>query len=93
MLADAGCRNTVFNGLAQTGAEYVRRLIDSGARRFRVEFLNESAEQTRNTIRMYRRLIRGEVEGKRLWRELRLRHQLGVTRGSLEAAERWRPPI
>src|SRR5213075_599696 len=39
--ADAGCRNTVFNALAQTGAEFVSRMLARGARRFRIEFLNE----------------------------------------------------
>jgi hypothetical protein len=43
--ADAGCRNTVFNSLAQTGAEYVSRMIALGVRHFRVEFLNETPEQ------------------------------------------------
>ncbi|MEO6992172.1 MAG: U32 family peptidase, partial [Lacunisphaera sp.] len=30
--ADAGCRNTVYNSRAQTGAEYAARLIELGAR-------------------------------------------------------------
>ncbi len=43
--ADAGCRNTLFNGRAQTGAEYAGRLMELGARHFRIEFVNETAEQ------------------------------------------------
>jgi hypothetical protein len=43
--ADAGCRNTVFNNRAQTGAEYVTRLLALGARAFRVEFLNETPDE------------------------------------------------
>ena len=43
--ADVGCRNTVFNALAQTGAEYVERMLALGVRHFRVEFLNETPEQ------------------------------------------------
>ena len=39
--ADAGCRNTVFNGTAQTGAEYVHKLLDLGLQNFRIEFVNE----------------------------------------------------
>jgi putative protease len=31
-------------------------------------------------------LLRGEISGADLWRELRLINQLGVTRGQLEAA-------
>ena len=33
--ADAGCRNTVFNARAQTGAEHVGRMLTLGLRHFR----------------------------------------------------------
>ncbi len=81
--ADVGCRNTVFNSLAQTGAEYVSRMMELGARHFRVEFLNEMPEQVTQTISKYRRLLRGEITGTELWRELKLMNQLGVTRGQM----------
>ena len=81
--ADVGCRNTVFNALAQTGAEYVSRMIELGVRHFRVEFLNETPEQVAKTIAKYCRLLRGEITGTELWRELKLMNQLGVTRGQI----------
>jgi putative protease len=81
--ADVGCRNTVFNALAQTGAEYVSRMQDLGVRHFRLEFLNESAEQVAETIAKYRQLLAGEITGQQLWRELKLLNQLGVTRGQM----------
>ena len=81
--ADAGCRNTVFNAAAQTGAEYVSRLRELGARHFRVEFLNETPGQVKQTVAKYRQLLRGEIDGGALWRELKLHHQLGVTRGQM----------
>jgi len=81
--ADVGCRNTVFNALAQTGAEYVEQMLALGARNFRVEFLNETPEQVAQTISKYRQLLRGEISGTELWRELRLMNQLGVTRGQM----------
>jgi putative protease len=84
--ADAGCRNTLFNAKAQTGAEHVAQFIELGARQFRIEFLNETTEEVTQTISMYRRLLRGEVTGAELWRELKLRNQLGVTRGTLQGA-------
>ena len=83
--ADAGCRNTVFNARAQTGAEYVGHLQTLGVRRFRIEFVNESAGEVATTIARYRALLRGELTGEHLWRELKLHHQLGVTRGQMEA--------
>ncbi|GAB1488900.1 DUF3656 domain-containing protein [Opitutaceae bacterium] len=86
--ADAGCRNTVFNNRAQTGAEYVERFMALGARSFRVEFVNESADDVTRTLDRYQRLLRGEVSGAELWRELKLINQLGVTRGQMETAPR-----
>jgi putative protease len=85
--ADVGCRNTVFNVLAQTGAEYVERMLALGVRQFRLEFLNETAEEVAKTIAKYRQLLRGEITGTQLWRELRLFNQLGVTRGQMAKPE------
>ncbi len=81
--ADAGCRNTVFNARAQTGAEYVARLLKLGARHFRIEFVNESAVETARVIGKYQALLKGETTGAQLWRELKLQNQLGVTRGAV----------
>jgi putative protease len=82
--ADVGCRNTVFNAVAQTGAEYVERMLTLGLRNFRVELLNETPEQVSRTIEKYRGLLRGEISGTQLWRELKLMNQLGVTRGQMD---------
>ena len=87
MKADAGCRNTIFHALAQTGAEHAARFLALGARHFRLEFLNETADTVTRTIGMYRRLLAGEVTGSQLWSELKLVNRLGVTRGSQERAE------
>ena len=86
--ADAGCRNTVFNARAQTGADYVARMLALGARHFRLEFLNETPEQAAQTIARYRQLLRGEITGPQLWRELLLLNQLGVTRGQMGSPAR-----
>ncbi len=81
--ADAGCRNTVFNSQTQTGAEYIAKMIGLGVRNFRVEFLDEMPETVERTISKYRQLLRGEIDGTQLWRELKLMNQLGVTRGQI----------
>ncbi len=82
--ADAGCRNTVFNGTAQTGAEYMQRLIGLGVRSFRLEFVNETPDQVRQTIDCYQQLLQGKMTGAQLWRKLKLQNRLGVTRGPFE---------
>jgi putative protease len=81
--ADAGCRNTVYNSMAQTGAEYVQRLIELGLENFRIEFVNETPEQVQKTIQSYQKLLQGEMTGSQLWQKLKLQNQLGVTRGAL----------
>jgi putative protease len=86
--ADAGCRNTVFNALAQTGADYVSRMLALGVRHLRIEFLNETPDQAAQTIARYRQLLRGEITGPQLWREWKLLNQLGVTRGQIGSPER-----
>ncbi|PZU98247.1 MAG: peptidase U32, partial [Leptolyngbya sp.] len=85
LLADAGCRNTVFNGVAQTGAEYAQRLMQAGARHFRLEFLDEGPEQVERAIAQYRQLLAGDISGSQLWRALHLQSKLGVTRGPLDS--------
>jgi putative protease len=85
--ADAGCRNTVFNARAQTGAEFATHLLALGARHFRIEFVNESPREVIATVTRYRALLRGEITGTQLWQELKLQNQLGVTRGQIDHAE------
>ena len=42
-----------------------------------------SLDQIKQTISRYRQLLRGEINGPQLWRELKLLNQLGVTRGQI----------
>jgi putative protease len=82
--ADAGCRNTLFNSKAQTGAEYIEQMTAQGASAYRIEFLNESGEEVRRTMQHYADLLAGKITADYLWKELKLINQLGVTRGTLE---------
>src|SRR6185369_2269644 len=61
--ADVGCRNTVFNAVAQSGADYVQRMLELGVRHFRIEFVNEPVETVAKTIAKYQSLLRGEITG------------------------------
>jgi putative protease len=82
--ADVGCRNTLYNASAQSAAEAVPQLIARGLRNYRIELLNESADEIRETISLYRDLLTGSVTGRQVWRRLRAANRLGVTRGTLE---------
>ena len=83
--ADLGCRNTLFNGRAQTAAEAIPQLLEAGVRRFRLELLQDSAEDTRRRVDLYRRALAGEISGREVWQREQLNSQLGVTRGSFGA--------
>lgn len=86
--ADAGCRNTLFNGVAQTGADYAQRLVKAGVRYFRIEFLRESPRQVSQILNQYHQLLSGQITGVQLWQTLKLHSQLGVTRGPLNTIHR-----
>lgn len=83
LLADTGCRNTVFNAVPQSAAEYVPRMLAIGLRHFRIELLREDREQTQTLLTRYARLLAGLDNGKRAWHGLQVLNQLGVTRGTL----------
>ncbi|HEY8899513.1 MAG TPA: DUF3656 domain-containing protein [Chthoniobacterales bacterium] len=80
--ADVGCRNTLFNAAAQTGAKFYDALWNAGLRHFRVELLEENARETADVLAAYRALLDGRDEGDALWRRLKASHQLGVTQGT-----------
>ena len=82
--ADVGCRNTLYNAVAQSGAEVVPALRAAGVRHFRVELLEEKADDVRETIRLYRDLLADRLTGKEVWRRLKAVNRVGVTRGTLE---------
>ena len=80
--ADVGCRNTLFNATAQTGAQFFTDLLSAGLRSYRVELLEEDAAESRRVIRAYQDLLAGRESGAGLWRALNAQSQLGVTRGA-----------
>ncbi len=81
--ADVGCRNTLYNALPQTAAEFLPRLIERGARHFRVEFLDDRPAQVATTLDLYGQAIAGRRDGRTLWKDLRATSRYGLTRGSL----------
>ena len=82
--ADLGCRNTLFNGQAQTAAEALPTLLAAGVTALRLELLDETPEQTVQRVQHYRAAIAGDITGRQLWQQEKLDSRLGVTRGSLK---------
>jgi putative protease len=82
--ADVGCRNTLFNGRAQSGARFYRRLREAGLNKFRLELLDENAKETAELICSYQALLSGEEDGEAMWTKLQFDSRLGVVEGTLE---------
>jgi putative protease len=81
--ADVGCRNTLFNAVPQTGAQYFNGLLQTGLRHFRVELLEQTQDESLRIIRTYQSLLASRRGGEDIWRELKAQSQLGVTRGTM----------
>ena len=81
--ADVGCRNTLFNGRAQTGARFFDALGATGLRRFRVELLDEDHATASRTIIASQELMHGKSSAATLLNRVEALEKLGVTEGTL----------
>lgn len=84
LIADVGCRNTLFNAVAQSSAEIVPELRQPGITRFRIELLRESSSEIQRLVKLYRALLQGTETGANVWQSLAAMNRVGVTRGTLE---------
>lgn len=87
LLADVGCRNTVFNAAAQSALEYIPEMRKLGVRHYRIEMLREPAAELGPILSRYAEVIAGKAEAKEVVRSLRVLSVLGPpgpTRGTLD---------
>jgi putative protease len=82
LLADVGCRNTVFGAEAQEASLHMNAWLEAGIRHFRLEFAHESAAEVTRVARAFSRFFSGR-NAEELRRELRQAAPEGVTEGSL----------
>lgn len=59
--ADIGCRNTVFNAAAQSAGAVLGTLRDAGIAHFRIELVDEPADQVGMIFNAYRDLLHGQL--------------------------------
>ncbi len=81
--ADVGCRNTLFNGRAQTGARFFKSLLSTGLRNYRIELLDETQDEAYSTIRAYQELLAETLSPDQLLTRIHATEKLGVTEGTL----------
>ena len=90
VLADMGCRNTVFNAQAQSGAEYVEVLRTAGVEHFRVELVDEPGSVVGELLNAYLDVFSGSKRGSEVVNWVGTLPDAngnahGASRGSLEA--------
>ena len=83
VMADVGCRNTVFGAEAQEASAHLDEWRRAGIRHFRLEFAHETPEEVRRVTRAWQRTLAGEMSAGELGRELKRVAPQGVTEGSL----------
>jgi U32 family peptidase len=83
LMADVGCRNTLFNGRAQTGARFYDDLRTTGLAKFRIELLDEDDLGALRTIAAYQDLLSGRTDAVTLLDNVKAFEKLGVTEGTL----------
>jgi len=83
VLADVGCRNTVFGAEAQEAALHLADWRAAGISRFRLEFAHESPQQVVGITRAFEDALAGFLNGRELTERLRKLTPQGVTEGSL----------
>jgi putative protease len=83
VMADVGCRNTVFGAEAQSAAPHLPRLMQAGIFHYRLEFAHETREEVRRVAHAFRAGLSGELSAGELESRLAAIAPQGVTEGSL----------
>ncbi|MGA3016639.1 MAG: DUF3656 domain-containing protein [Bryobacteraceae bacterium] len=83
VMADVGCRNTVFGAEAQEASRHLDEWRAAGIVHFRLEFAHESGEQVTGISEAFARALTGGLSARDLAAELRRLAPQGTTEGSL----------
>jgi putative protease len=83
VVADVGCRNTVFSGQAQSAAALIPELRKTGVSRYRIELAHHQPEEVKKLLGVYREVLEEKRDGANLWKELKAKNQVGTCHGTL----------
>lgn len=90
VVADVGCRNTVFGAEAQEASAHLETWLNAGIRHFRLEFVNESADQVISVTRAFVSALSGEIDAASLAARLSKLAPQHTTEGSLFVPKNYR---
>jgi putative protease len=83
VMADVGCRNTVFGAEAQEASAHLDLWRAAGIRHFRLEFAHESAAEVTEVAGLFHKALTGAITAAQLNKELKSVAPEGTTQGSL----------
>ncbi|MGD0436092.1 MAG: DUF3656 domain-containing protein [Bryobacteraceae bacterium] len=87
VIADVGCRNTVFGAEAQEASAHIDSWRQVGICHFRLEFVHESADEVQQVTAVFQAFLTGRINAGVLGNELKGYAPAGVTEGSLFVAQ------
>jgi putative protease len=83
VMADVGCRNTVFGAEAQEASRHMDAWREAGIGHYRLEFVHETAEEVAQISRAFQAYLDGAIGAPELARRLQRLAPQGATEGSL----------
>ncbi len=83
VMADVGCRNTVFGAEAQVASAHLDRMMGSGIKHYRLEFVHETARDVRRVTSAFQDYFSGTIDSKALDARLTKIAPQGTSEGSL----------
>jgi putative protease len=89
VMADVGCRNTVFEARAQEASAHLETWRDAGIADYRLEFVHETAEEVTQIARAFASALDGRMDHANLRSQLKRIAPQGVTEGSLFVPENY----
>ncbi|MCL5999529.1 MAG: U32 family peptidase [Chloroflexi bacterium] len=93
VMADVGCRNTVFGAEAQDASRHLEKWLRSGIQHFRLEFVHESGDAVTQITRAWVDAVSGMLPAHELAHKLQHIAPQGITEGSLYVPDRDRQPV
>ncbi|MBX0328219.1 U32 family peptidase [Oscillochloris sp. ZM17-4] len=87
VMADVGCRNTVFGAEAQEASRHMDLWREAGVAHYRLEFVHETGAQVAQVGRAFAEYLAGTTSAAELSRQLAQVSPQGTTEGSLFVPE------
>src|SRR5262249_16737437 len=89
VMADVGCRNTVFGAQAQEASQHLQTWRDAGIAHYRLEFVHETGDQVRYVAHAFAEALNRKIGQVELRNRLLRCSPQGITEGSLFVADNY----